>query len=281
MIITAARRLGGMLSKKTLSEFREHLVGWTLRTIDDVFMNHGFISEDLPLDRLPGGQRRNRVEEYYAAIDLRNPQHVKRLIKVFEDILLEIPQENAAYREKLVSYLKRDGFEYVDHRLVSRELDIAALQRIAGSAIDTEHLHVYLERIGDAVQDDPSLAIGSAKELVEATLKTILRARDVAFDESEEIPKLLRLTQKELALVPDDIPDATRGGESIKRLLSNLGSIVYAAAELRNLYGSGHGRSGALRGLLPRHARLVVSSAGALCTFLLETYEARKAKAVS
>lgn len=46
-----------MLSKKTLNEFREHLVGWTLRTIDDLFMNHGFISETLPPDRLPAGRR--------------------------------------------------------------------------------------------------------------------------------------------------------------------------------------------------------------------------------
>lgn len=267
-----------MLSKKTLNEFREHLVGWTLRTIDDLFMNHGFISGTLPPDRLPGGQRRNLVEEYYAAIDLRNPQHVKRLLKVFEDILLEIPAENATYREKLVSHMKRDGFEYVDGRFVSRQLDVAALQTIAGSSIDTEHLHVYLERIGDAIEDDPSLAIGSAKELVEATLKTILRARGATFDESEEIPKLLKLTQKELALVPEDIADATKGADSVRRLLSNLGSIVYAAAELRNLYGTGHGRSGAHRGLLPRHARLVVSSAGTLCTFLLETYDARATK---
>jgi hypothetical protein len=144
--------------------------------------------------------------------------------------------------------------------------------------INTEHLQVYLERIGDAIEDDPSLAIGSAKELVEATLKTILRARRVTFDESEELPKLLKLTQKELELVPDGIPDAVKGAESIRRLLSNLGSIVYAAAELRNLYGSGHGRSGSLKGLTSRHARLAVSSAGALRAFLLETYEARKQK---
>jgi len=79
--------------------------------------------------------------------------------------------------------------------------------------------------------------------------------------------------------VPEGIADAVKGAETIKRVLSNLGSIVYGLAELRNLYGSGHGRSGPLRGLTPRHARLAVSSAGALCTFLLETHDARKHKA--
>lgn len=268
-----------MLSKRTLTEFREHLVGWTLRTIDDLFMNHGIISADVPPERLPSGQRRSLVEQYYAAIDLSNPQHVKRLIAAFEDILIEIPAELASSREKLLSYLKRDGFDYIDNRLISQNLEHAALKGIAGADVDTEHLQVYLERMGAALNDDPSLAIGSAKELVEATLKTVLRARGVAFDETEDLPKLLKLAQKELDLAPEGVPDSAKGAESVKRILSNLGSIVYGLAELRNLYGSGHGRSGSLRGLTARHARLAVTSAGGLCKFLLETHDARKPKA--
>lgn len=242
-------------------------------------MNHGIISADVPAERLPSGQRRSLVEQYYAAIDLSNPQDVKRLLAVLEDILIEIPEEYAASRDKLLSYLKRDGFDYVDKRLVSQKLEHAALKVIAGEDIDTEHLQVYLSRMASAVSDDPSLAIGSAKELVEATMKTILRARAATFDETADLPKLLKITQKELELVPEGIADSAKGAESIRRVLSNLGSIVYGLAELRNLYGSGHGRSGSLRGLTPRHARLAVSSAGALCTFLLETHDVRKQKA--
>lgn len=265
-----------MLSKKTLTEFREHLVGWKLREIDDLFENHRFAPADVPQEGLPSGERRSLVVRYYAGIDFSNPDHVKRLMGVLEDILLEMPTDQAEERAKLLSYLKRDGFEFVNNRLVSQRLDHAALKGIAGDDIDTEHLQVYIERIGQSINDDPSLAIGSAKELVEATLKTILRAKGAQFDSSEELPKLLKLVQKELELVPADIPEAAKGAESIRRVLSNLGSIVYGVAELRNLYGSGHGRSGSLKGLTPRHARLVVSSAGALCAFLLETYDARK-----
>jgi len=222
-----------VLSKRTLTEFREHLVGWTLRTIDDVFMNHGIISADVPAERLPSDQRRSLVEQYYAAIDLSNPQDVKRLLAVFEDILIEIPEEYAASREKLLSYLKRDGFDYIDNRLVSQKLEHAALKVVAGEDIDTEHLQVYLARMASAVSDDPSLAIGSAKELAEATMKTILRARAATFDETSDLPKLLKLTQKELELVPEGIADSAKGADSIKRVLSNLGSIVYGLAELR------------------------------------------------
>lgn len=40
---------------------------------------------------------------------------------------------------------------------------------------------------GRPIEDDPSLAIGTAKELVETTCKTILHARKVAFSESADI----------------------------------------------------------------------------------------------
>lgn len=60
--------------------------------------------------------------------------------------------------------------------------------------------------------------------------------------------------------------------------MSNLGTIAQGLGELRNLYGTGHGRTGATRGLKPRHARLAVGSAATLATFLLETHEERSQK---
>ena len=49
-----------------------------------------------------------------------------------------------------------------------------------------------------------------------------------------------------------------------RQLMSQLGSIAQNVAELRSLYGTGHGKEGKARGLQPRHARLVVGSAATL-----------------
>ena len=76
-------------------------------------------------------------------------------------------------------------------------------------------------------------------------------------------------------LTPDDIDNAKRGSELIKRILSNLGTIATGIAELRNLYGTGHGSGPKSKGLEVRHARLVVTSSAALCEFLLSTYQSR------
>ena len=81
---------------------------------------------------------------------------------------------------------------------------------------------------------------------------------------------------KQLELTPADIPDQAKASDTIKRLLSNLASITQGVAELRNHYGTGHGKLNANRGLQPRHAKLAVGSASTLAVFLSETHKVRK-----
>jgi abortive infection Abi-like protein len=57
--------------------------------------------------------------------------------------------------------------------------------------------------------------------------------------------------------------------------LNNLGSIGHQLAELRNQYGTGHGRSMDHVGLPVRHAKLAIGAAAALAVFLYECHEAK------
>jgi len=57
-----------------------------------------------------------------------------------------------------------------------------------------------------------------------------------------------------------------------------LGQVFIKLSELRNLYGTEHGREKVKRGLNERHARLAVGAGITLSTFLLETFELRRAK---
>jgi hypothetical protein len=123
-----------------------------------------------------------------------------------------------------------------------------------------------------SVDADPGLAIGTAKELIETVCKTILTERGKTISGTPDIPTLTKETFKALKLVPDDVPDAAKGSEVIKRLLSNLGTVGNGLAELRGLYGSGHGKHAQASGLKPRHAKLAVGAASSLATFLFETH---------
>jgi len=101
-------------SKTTMKEFREWLVGWTLREISDLFEAHGFTRAYVPDEELPGSQRRALVECYYWNINVKIPDHVRRLIDVYSDMLFSIPEEYKDGKLRLVRYLERDGFNYRD-----------------------------------------------------------------------------------------------------------------------------------------------------------------------
>ncbi len=67
------------------------------------------------------------------------------------------------------------------------------------------------------------LAIATAKEFLETVCKTILSERGIQYDKAGDLPKLVKL--KELQLMPDDLPAAAQGTESVRVLLQNLAAI--------------------------------------------------------
>jgi len=142
--------------------------------------------------------------------------------------------------------------------------------------LNANHLAEQIRRLEASVETDPSLAIGTAKELIETCCKTILAERGHPVAGTPDVSTLTKQTLKELKLVPEGIPDAARGADVIKRLLSNLGTIGNGLAELRGLYGTGHGKHGSATGLGVRHAKLAVGAAATLVVFLFETHTETK-----
>lgn len=148
--------------------------------------------------------------------------------------------------------------------------------RSVADALDAAWMQKEIERLENAVDRDPALAIGTAKELVESCCKTVLAKRDVAYSSGADLPTLTKLVAKELALVPEGISDAAKGAETIRLILRNLAVLTQYLSELRGLYGSGHGRDGRHRGLQPRHARLAVGAAVSFIDFVTETFRERQ-----
>ncbi len=134
---------------------------------------------------------------------------------------------------------------------------------------DVGELNKHAARIRLGIRDDPAQAIGSAKELLESVLKTIIG--DDSLKSDADINGLLKQVRGVLNLDPKSVTGAAPVAETLKRTLSSLGQIVIGVAEVRNLCGTGHGRSQSYD-LEIAHARLVVNSAIAIATFLLEVW---------
>lgn len=156
-------------------------------------------------------------------------------------------------------------------RLLAGNVNLTPLKNVTDK-FDSNYLKAQIARMEQSVLTDPTSAIGSAKELIESCCKTILHERSIEAPPNQDIPSLTKATFRGLDLIPDSIHESGRGGEIIKRLLQNLSTIGSALSELRNLYGTGHGRHAESKWLEPRHAKLVVGAASALVTFLYESH---------
>lgn len=137
----------------------------------------------------------------------------------------------------------------------------------------SEYLSKQIELMLKMQSDSPTDAIGKAKELIESCCKTILDNKGVAWDKSWDMGKLTGETLNLLNLTPKSIPDTDPVSESIRAVLGNLRGITTKLAEIRNPYGSGHGKSASFTGLEPRHAKLAVGCSITFVTFLWDSYE--------
>ncbi len=187
------------------------------------------------------------------------------------------------------TYLKNDGYEIVEKMRISNKPVFVARRiglptpglnaaKATFKGIDTGYVAQQITRMEAAVEKDPGLAIGTAKELTETCLKTILADNGIEIEKNWDLPQLTKRVFKELKLTPDDIPSDAKAADIIKRLLSNLATITNGLAELRNEYGTGHGKSAKSKGLQNRHAKLAVGAASTLAVFLIETHETRLIK---
>ncbi len=199
-------------------------------------------------------------------------------------------QETETLLQLFNDLLAADGFEIIERTRLSGRPVYAARLKITGAPLsirsarnllksfDAEYLSQQMTRLETAIPHDPALAIGTSKELVETCCKTILQDRNCEVDKNWELTKLVKETWKALKLRADDIPDEAKAVETIRRLLNNLATVTQGLAELRNEYGTGHGKAASAKGLNARHAKLAVGAATTLAVFLFETHQERLSK---
>lgn len=219
------------------------------------------------------GQRRNLFRSYEDNVDWSDPVRVARVLRVFEVMLQRVSDDDLdTWRQTL----ERDGYELSAQRRITAAATPARAVPSASLASlrDPSSIMEQFDRIGRALTTDPALAIGSAKELIEATAKTILVELGLPFDDrTKKLPDLISSAQRGLHLHPSAATAGPDGTDAVKRILGGLSSIAMGVAELRNRgYGTGHAVAGARVGLHTRHAYLAVGAAHTWCQLMIDTF---------
>jgi len=205
-----------------------------------------------------------------------DPDYSGNIFKVLPRILgpnfenIEIVEEFVNLKE----WLRKNDPELFAELYGADSTSLEEIERVS-KTYDILELNQEIARIKRSLRDDPALAVGSAKELLETVLKTITVTYESNTGADDDIPALLKKAQKVLGLDPKAINKSTPEGKILFRTLNNLGQIVIGVGEIRNLVGTGHGRS---RGpqIDTIHARLVVNAAATIATYFLEVWEAQR-----
>lgn len=140
----------------------------------------------------------------------------------------------------------------------------------------SEYMSQQIELMVSMQSTNPTNAIGLAKELIESCCKTILDELDIEWSKNDDVPQLTNKALGALNLLPANIHETDQGADAIKAVLGNLRAIPTKLAEIRNPFGSGHGKSASFQGLEERHAKLAVGSSITFVDFVWSTYENQK-----
>lgn len=197
-------------------------------------------------------------------------------------------QEWQIFLDLFNGLLKHDGYELIEKShisgrnvygwrdLLTKNIVIEKQAESLTHKFNSEYISTQIKNMDSMIDTSPYDAIGKAKELFESCCKTILNENNLTIETAWDVIRLTKEVCKVLKLTPDDIPDTVKASETIKKLLGNLSVISQSMAELRNSYGSGHGKDAKFKGLTPRHARLAVGSAVTAVYFIWETYEEQR-----
>lgn len=220
-------------------------------------------------------------DERFNLIQTSDENFIRFLCEMIHPVVRPDEREVDELLSAFNSHLEADGWEIAAITQISGRPVFAGRRKIFGSAIAlssskpvleiSDYISQQITRMESSINKDTELAIGTAKDFVETICKTILEN----FGETAKanLHELVQQVLNKFSLVPDNIPKKAKGEEIIKKMHGNLVNLSLELAELRNIYGSGHGKPATVKLLEPRHARLAVNAAAAVATFLFETYQ--------
>lgn len=181
-------------------------------------------------------------------------------------------------------YIKNEAATYAERRQIISRAFTPLIDHLEGKfaapsdstasdalrSFDVDGVHAVWTKALERRNSDPEGAITVARTLLETVTKRILDETSQPYDEKDDLPKLYRTAAETLNLAPNQ-----HSQEAIKTILGGAMTLVNGIGTLRNKLSDSHGRGGLPVKPSARHASLAVNTAGAIATFLVETFNER------
>lgn len=260
-----------LISGKAVTELYKYLQsnGGSYNDLRTCFQNSGIESRD---DVVSVSTRNKDVflDKYIQPLRLDERKDAEKLIRFIEQVIsFPVSPES----QKLLESLQQDGWQIVGNNLVQVGYNIEALieSMLHGSPIDT--IQREWNRAVSSVANDPADALTAASSMIEATYKFVLHDMGRLYPSNQDMRGLSKAVHLSLDISPDKEAD-----EDFRALFQGAITITQSLGSIRTKIGDAHGASPTRGDPIERHARLAVNIAGAVCFFLLETYNEKKSK---
>lgn len=152
--------------------------------------------------------------------------------------------------------------------------DMAEVESVA-ERLSGRYVAQQIVRLRGAVDKDPAATIGTAKEFLETVCRTILEERGDEIAKNPDLQDLVKRTAKSLQIVPARVAADPKAVASVRGLLTALGTVSQHIAEIRNEFGTGHGKAAGHPFLEGRRARLALGAMSSLAVFLYDCHESQ------
>lgn len=137
------------------------------------------------------------------------------------------------------------------------------------STVDSAHVRAAWDKAIERRHADPDGAITIARSLIEAVCKHVLGAGN--YTNKDELSDLYKKAARQMRLTEEGYAD-----EALKQVMRGCTQIVQGIGEFRNKMGDAHGKGSVEPFANSLQAELAITTAGAMATFFLATWEAKK-----
>lgn len=257
-----------LISGKTITQLYMYLQhhGGSYNDLRVHFSHAGIVFND----QVTSTSTRNKdrfLDSYVQPLQRADRSDADRLITFIEQAVDFSAPDSAP----LLAALQRDGWQRVGERIVQVGHTVEDLVAAMLHGRPVETIQREIDRARLSLSNDPADALTAASSMIEATYKYILHDMRQPFPAVQDMRGLSKVVHPLLKISPEQA-----ASEDFRAMFQGAISIVQGIGSIRTKLGDAHGAA-PLRGEpLERHARLAVSVAGALCLFLLETYNEMK-----
>ena len=191
----------------------------------------------------------------------------------------EISQMQEIYN----NHLENDGYEIIQVKEISGKPVFEGRLKTIGSShqvenkteikkyLNTEYVNKKIDLMHEYILKDTELAIGTAKEFIETVCKSILKKHNKTIDKNWNLGQLIKNTYNILDFKSQEANNPEKAENCIIQVLKGTTTMINGITELRNAYGTGHGKEADFVTLESKYARLIVGMVSELVIFFLAT----------